>query len=98
MMAETFKKDDVVRKISQKTGLKMVDVKAVLLAFIDVVEESLADGNCVKLVGFGTFKTKLRKPKQARNVLTGEAIHIPGKIVPVFEVGNRLKRVASKEI
>lgn len=59
-------------------------------AFLETVTETLAQGDSVQLVGFGTFKTSERKARSGRNPRTGEVVTIPAKRVPSFTAGNTL--------
>jgi DNA-binding protein HU-beta len=45
----------------------------------------------VTLVGFGTFKTAVRKARKGRNPLTGGAIKIPRRKAVRFTAGKSLK-------
>ena len=42
-------------------------------------------GDTVTIRGFGTFQTKQRKAKPARNINTGETILVPARKVVVFK-------------
>ena len=42
-------------------------------------------GDAVTIRGFGTFQTKQRKAKPARNINTGETILVPARKVVVFK-------------
>lgn len=53
-------------------------------AFLETVTETLARGDNVQLVGFGSFKTSERKARSGRNPRTGETVSIPAKKVPSF--------------
>ena len=48
-------KKELVAAISEKSGLKKVDVDKALDAFTAVTAEALAAGDKIQLVGFGTF-------------------------------------------
>ena len=97
-MNEILTKGDIIKKIQHKTGFKKVDISAVLNAFTYIIEESLKDGDIVRLTGFGTFRTKVRKSKLGRDLNTMELISIPAKEVPVFEAGSRLRRIVTRNI
>ena len=66
-------------------------------AFIETVSETLAQGDSVQLVGFGSFKTSERKARSGRNPRTGETVSIPAKRVPLFTVGNALKEAVQSD-
>ena len=53
--------------------------------------ESLAAGEKVQLIGFGTFLTRKSETRQGRNPGTGEAITIPEKTAAAFKPGKGLK-------
>lgn len=95
-MHKIIEKKDVIKKIQRKTGYKKVEVEKVINEFIHLVEESLVDLDSVRLFGFGTFKMKEKLPKPGRNIVSGEPLYIPRKIVPVFEAGDNLKRKVTK--
>ena len=60
-------------------------------AVIASVTESLVKGEKVQLIGFGTFETRDRAEKQARNPRTGETMTVPATRVPAFKAGAALK-------
>jgi DNA-binding protein HU-beta len=60
-------------------------------AALAAITKSLKKGNAVTLVGFGTFKTAVRKARTGRNPLTGGAIRIPRRKTVRFSAGKALK-------
>jgi len=50
-----------------------------------VVKDSLAHGENVYLRGFGSFVVKQRAEKTARNISTGEPVHVPARKVVSFK-------------
>ena len=59
-----------------------------------IVGEALADGEDVRLPGFGTFGTfgtRSRPARTGRNPRTGQAISIPASTSPTFKPGKTLK-------
>lgn len=84
-------KADIVDVVSRATGLTKVDTEAVIDGFLATITDSLQRGERVEFRGFGSFSLKVRKPKKARNPGTGEEIHLPERIVPVFKPSNLLK-------
>ena len=81
-------KADIVTEISRSTGLEKAAVLATVEKFMDVVKESMANGQNVYLRGFGSFIVKTRKEKTARNISKNTTIRIPGHRVPAF-IGSR---------
>ena len=78
-------KADIVTEISRSTGLRKAAVLATVEKFMDVVKESMANGQNVYLRGFGSFIVKTRKEKTARNISKNTTIRIPEHRVPAFK-------------
>lgn len=60
-------------------------------AALGAITRSLKKGDAVTLVGFGTFKTTIRKARKGRNPLTGGTIQIPRRKSVRFSAGKALK-------
>ena len=56
-----------------------------------VIADALADGEDVRILGFGTFGTRERPARTARNPRTGETIPVAASTVPVFKPGATLR-------
>ena len=84
-------KQELVKVIAKEAGITQAVAGAALDAFIFGTAEALADGESVKLVGFGTFKTTERAAHTARNPATGEAVEVPAKTHVSFVAGRGLK-------
>lgn len=89
-------KAELVSSIAEKSELTKKDAEAALNGFIKSVEESLADGEKVQLVGFGTFEVRQRKAREGRNPRNPqEVIKIPASNAPVFKAGKSLKEIVN---
>ena len=84
-------KTELIEAIVKETGLKKKDAEAALAAFVGAVENALAKGEKVQLVGFGTFETKTRAAREGRNPKTGAAIKIAASKYPAFSAGKAFK-------
>ncbi|MDX2242385.1 MAG: HU family DNA-binding protein [Leptolyngbyaceae cyanobacterium bins.302] len=84
-------KGELVDQISQKAGVTKKDADVILTAILDAIVESVAEGNKVTLVGFGTFEPRERQAREGRNPSTGQPIKIPATIVPAFSAGKLFK-------
>ncbi|HHU69027.1 MAG TPA: HU family DNA-binding protein [Thermoanaerobacterales bacterium] len=84
-------KAELITSIAEKSGLTKKDSEKALNAFIESVEEALAQGEKVQLVGFGTFESRRRSARKGRNPQTGEEIDIPAANMPAFKAGKALK-------
>ena len=90
-------KQELIESIADKSHTTRSDSKKMLEAFIETVTETLARGDSVQLVGFGSFKTNERKARSGRNPRTGESVTIPAKRVPSFTAGNTLKEAVQSD-
>jgi DNA-binding protein HU-beta len=84
-------KVDLVSDVAEKAGMTKRDADRAVTAFCEAVEEALARGERVSLVGFGTFEVRERPARQGRNPQTGQTIAIPAGRVPAFKAGKALK-------
>lgn len=89
-------KADLVASVAQKTGLTKKDAEKSVNAIIGSIEEALAAGEKVSLVGFGTFEVRSRAARTGRNPQTGKEIAIPATKVPAFKAGKSLKDSVGK--
>ena len=78
-------KADIVKKKKKTTGIDKVAVLETVEKFMDVVKDSLANGENVYLRGFGSFIVKTRSEKTARNISKGTTIIIPEHKIPAFK-------------
>ncbi len=78
-------KAEIVAQIAKKTGLDKETVLTVVEQFMANVKDSLVDGECVYLRGFGSFIIKERATKTARNIKEERSIIIPAHNIPAFK-------------
>jgi DNA-binding protein HU-beta len=78
-------KADIVSEISKSTGVDKASVLLTIEKFMDIVKDSLADGENVYLRGFGSFIVKTRSQKTARNISKNQTIIIPEHQIPAFK-------------
>lgn len=84
-------KEQLVEKVAEGTGLTKKSVLEVLNESLDAMTAALKRRERVTLVGFGTFITRSRAPRDGRNPRTGAKIRIPAKRVAAFAAGKELK-------
>ena len=84
-------KKELVDQVSESTGYHKREIKEVLEGITENIAESLAKGEKVQLVGFGTFEVSERAAREGRNPQTGKKIKIAARKVPKFRPGKALK-------
>ena len=78
-------KADIVKNISDQTGLDKTDVQMIAEKFMDEIKSSLRNNNNVYLRGFGSFIIKTRAEKTGRNISKNVTIKIPAHSIPSFK-------------
>lgn len=85
-------KSDLIKNIAAKTGLKRRDIEIIYGTLVETISHSLASGEKVQFIGFGTFETRKRSARLGRNPRTGKPLQIQAKNVPAFKPGKMLKQ------
>ena len=84
-------KQDVADAVADATGLSKAGANKAVDAVINCIKDSLAAGNSVGIIGFGTFEVRSRSAREGRNPQTGATIKIAAKKVPAFKAGKGLR-------
>ena len=84
-------KKELLRALSQKTGMTNQDAKKAVEVFTEIMSDTLVSGGKIQLVGFGSFETLSRGTRTVRNPRTGEPVEVPASRTPVFKAGKILK-------
>jgi nucleoid DNA-binding protein len=84
-------KQDLIARIVKDTGVTKATAGKMLDSTVDFIGKALKKGDTFAIVGFGTFKTSIRKARIARNPRTGAPIKIAKRRVPRFTAGKGLK-------
>jgi DNA-binding protein HU-beta len=80
-------KEELVTEVASKAGTTKKVAESVLDATLEAIINSVAEGQKVTLVGFGSFEARKRQAREGRNPGTGDPLHIPAKTVPTFSAG-----------
>jgi DNA-binding protein HU-beta len=90
-------KSELIKKIKENGDYNnMKDADKALNTVLDTIKETLASGEKVQLVGFGTFEVRQRAEKQAINPRTKVPYVQPAKKAPAFKAGKCLKEAVNK--
>ena len=84
-------KTELVKVVAEQAELTQKDAAKTVEALIDTISETLAQGEKIQLIGFGTFEVRDRSARKGRNPQTGEEIEIAASKVPAFKPGKELK-------
>jgi DNA-binding protein HU-beta len=86
-------KADIVDKVAIGTGLTKLETEAIIEGFFKTVIDALRDGKGIEIRGFGTYKVKKKRARQARNPKTGEQVFVPEHFVPTFKFSKDFKEL-----
>jgi len=86
-------KNELIALVARTTGLPKMQAAKAVDAVFEAIGETLAKGNPVQLLGFGTFDVAERAATKGRNPRTGEEISIGASIRPKFRAGKGLKTI-----
>ena len=84
-------KSELVEVAAREAGITKAAAEQALSAITGAIVSTVASGESVTLVGFGTFSVAKRAKSKGRNPRTGEEIQIPASKLPKFKAGKGLK-------
>lgn len=91
VLMKTITKADLLRRVSEATGVTKVETEVIIDGFMKSIIETLQDGNRIEMRGFGVFMPRKRRPRMARNPRTGENVPMDEHFVPVFKPSREMR-------
>jgi len=100
-MSEKIIRPGVVKKIvdltkSRNQNYRQEVVSDILIAFFDVVEEAISNGDSINLNGYMTIETQYRKERKARNVSENTEIVVPEHYKVNIKAGSKFNNAAKR--
>jgi nucleoid DNA-binding protein len=80
-------KKEIVKTISDETGLNQQQIKKVVQKTFDSIVQTLVEEGRIELRNFGVFQVRPRAARKARNPRTGRQVEVPEKFVVSFKPG-----------
>ena len=90
-------KADLIDEVSRLAELTRKDSEVIVETIFDSVVRSLRVGDKIEIRGFGSFRTRQRKPRVGRNPKTGDRVEVPAKKIPFFKPSKELKDLVNGE-
>ncbi len=84
-------KADMAISLFNKIGLNKREARQLVDLYFEELVASLADGERIRLSGFGNFELRDKNERPGRNPKTGEKVPIPARRVVTFKAGLKLK-------
>lgn len=91
-------KAELIETIAQRTGLAKRTAREAVNTIFAAVAKSVAEGNTVRVSGFGSFVARARKASTRINPQTGQRLNVPSKAVPSFRAGRELKELVRRRL
>ena len=88
-------KADLIEQIAGVAEITRRDSEVVVETIFESIVRALRAGDKIEIRGFGSFKTRQRKPRIGRNPKTGERVEVPAKKIPFFKPSKELKDVVN---
>lgn len=86
-------KKALIEVVANKAKLSKKAAKQAVETFLNEVMKALANGETVKLSGFGTFKTKMFKGKTIKAIGTKIDKKISARRMPRYIPGTKIKKM-----
>ena len=90
-------KADLVEMLHDRIGFSKKEARELVETSLDEIRSALADGEEVKLSGFGKFELRDKPPRPGRNPKTGDEVTISARRVVNFRPSQVLKGRANDE-
>ena len=89
-------KADLIEEVSRLAELTRKDSEIIVETIFDSIVRSLRVGDKIEIRGFGSFRTRQRRPRVGRNPKTGERVEVPAKKIPFFKPSKELKDLVNE--
>lgn len=86
-------KADIVEHIYEKVGFSKKESAELVERVFTIIKDTLADGEKVKISGFGNFVVREKNARKGRNPQTGEEIRLAARRVLTFKPSLVLKNI-----
>ena len=91
----TITRLDLANAIKNRFGLTVTDSYKMIDIIFDEIEQSLVNGEDVKIAGFGTFKILSKSARIGRNPKTGVPAVISARRVASFHPSENFRKIVS---
>ena len=89
-------KAELAEKIYEKVGFGRRESAEMVETLLDLMKESLAQGEKIKISGFGNFVVRKKHERLGRNPHTGDQLKITARRVLSFKASQILKQAVNR--
>ena len=90
-------KADIINAVQGKIGFSHRLTTDLVDDLFEIVKDTLASGESVKISGFGKFEVREKNARPGRNPRTGEPLTIAARKVLTFKPSPILRRAVNRE-
>ena len=96
MTGKTVTRADLVEALAKRANMQRADANRLLTRMLEMMQDSLVDGETVKLSRFGNFNVRAKRQRIGRNPKTGEEVSITPRRVVTFRPSQMLREFVEK--
>ncbi|MBN8608184.1 MAG: integration host factor subunit alpha [Caulobacterales bacterium] len=96
MAGKTITRADLVEALARRANMQRADANRLLTRMLEMMQDSLVEGETVKLSRFGNFNVRAKRQRVGRNPKTGEEVPITPRRVVTFRPSQMLREFVEK--
>lgn len=96
MAGKTITRADLVEALARRANMQRADANRLLTRMLEMMQDSLVEGDTVKLSRFGNFNVRAKRQRVGRNPKTGEEVPITPRRVVTFRPSQMLREFVEK--
>jgi integration host factor subunit alpha len=93
---KTITRADLVEALARRANMQRADANRLLTRMLEMMQDSLVEGETVKLSRFGNFNVRAKRQRVGRNPKTGEEVPITPRRVVTFRPSQMLREFVEK--
>lgn len=90
-------KADLIERVSERVGFSKKESAEIVELVFEMLKDTLANGDNVKISGFGNFMVRKKKNRKGRNPQTGQEIQITERDVVTFKTSQVMKSTLNEK-
>ncbi|MBL8543076.1 MAG: integration host factor subunit alpha [Hyphomonadaceae bacterium] len=96
MSGKTITRADLVEALARRANMQRADANRLLTRMLEMMQDTLVEGETVKLSRFGNFNVRAKRQRIGRNPKTGEEVPITPRRVVTFRPSQMLREYVEK--
>ena len=88
----TLTKNQITDSIQDKLELSKTEAYEVMEELLEIIKDTIEDGNCLMISGFGKFSVNEKKARKGRNPATNKEMILSERRVVTFKCSGQLRK------